>query len=265
MKISIQWLNEFVQTKGSSDDISDILTMLGLEAESLPDLSDLDDIVIGEVRDCSKHPNADRLNICKVFDGKDELPIVCGAPNVRKGQKIALAPVGAILPGDFKISKAKIRGEISQGMICSEKELGISQEHEGIMVLEDRARPGDSFQEFFNEKNTIELDKDILVIFLKLIDLLNCNAIRNITKKEKYTKNNTLWNPSHISDINIARRGMKKLYLFLKTIPQKIAIDKIGVKFGGWGTILVTAAKITNRAINIILRYFIFIKFNYYS
>ena len=158
MKISIQWLNEFVQTKGSSDDISDILTMLGLEAESLPDLSDLDDIVIGEVRDCSKHPNADRLNICKVFDGKDELPIVCGAPNVRKGQKIALAPVGAILPGDFKISKAKIRGEISQGMICSEKELGISQEHEGIMVLEDRARPGDSFQEFFNEKNTIELD-----------------------------------------------------------------------------------------------------------
>ena len=158
MKISIQWLNEFVQTKGSSDDISDILTMLGLEAESLPDLSGLDDIVIGEVRDCSKHPNADRLNICKVFDGKDELPIVCGAPNVRKGQKIALAPVGAILPGDFKISKAKIRGEISQGMICSENELGISQEHEGIMVLEDRARPGDSFQEFFNEKNTIELD-----------------------------------------------------------------------------------------------------------
>ena len=158
MKISIQWLNEFVQTKGSSDDISDILTMLGLEAESLPDLSGLDDIVIGEVRECSKHPNADRLNICKVFDGKDELPIVCGAPNVRKGQKIALAPVGAILPGDFKISKAKIRGEISQGMICSEKELGISQEHEGIMVLEDRARPGESFQEFFNEKNTIELD-----------------------------------------------------------------------------------------------------------
>lgn len=158
MKISIQWLNEFVQTKGSSDDISDILTMLGLEAESLPDLSGLDDIVIGEVRDCSKHPNADRLNICKVFDGKDELPIVCGAPNVRKGQKIALAPVGAILPGDFKISKAKIRGEISQGMICSEKELGISQEHEGIMVLEDRARPGESFQEFFNEKNAIELD-----------------------------------------------------------------------------------------------------------
>ncbi len=158
MKISIQWLNEFVQTKGSSDDISDILTMLGLEAESLPDLSGLDDIVIGEVRDCSKHPNADRLNICKVFDGKDELPIVCGAPNVRKGQKIALAPVGAILPGDFKINKAKIRGEISQGMICSEKELGISQEHEGIMVLEDRARPGESFQDFFNEKNTIELD-----------------------------------------------------------------------------------------------------------
>ena len=77
----------FISSKGSSDDISDILTMLGLEAESLPDLSGLDDIVIGEVRECSKHPNADRLNICKVFDGKDELPIVCGAPNVRKVKK----------------------------------------------------------------------------------------------------------------------------------------------------------------------------------
>ena len=109
--------------------------MLGLEAEDSLETNGLDDIIIGEVKDRIKHPNADRLNLCKVFDGEKILPIVCGAPNVDKGQKIAFAPVGAILPGDFKINKAKIRGEVSEGMICSEKELNISDEHEGIMVL----------------------------------------------------------------------------------------------------------------------------------
>ena len=114
MKISIQWLNEFVQTKGSSDDISDILTMLGLEAESLPDLSGLDDIVIGEVRECSKHPNADRLNICKVFDGKDELPIVCGAPNVRKGQKSLLLQWVQFFQVISKLVKLKLEVKLAK-------------------------------------------------------------------------------------------------------------------------------------------------------
>ena len=135
MRISIDWLKEFVDTNESTTDIADSLTMLGLEAENSTDSYGLNDIIVGEVIDRIKHPNADRLNLCKVFDGQNTLPIVCGAPNVDKGQKIAFAPVGAVLPGEFKISKAKIRGEISEGMICSEKELNISDEHEGIMVL----------------------------------------------------------------------------------------------------------------------------------
>ena len=158
MKISTEWLNEFIKTQGSTEDISNVLSMLGLEAESSNGLVGLDDIIIGEVRDCKKHPNADRLNVCKVYDGKKELPIVCGAPNVKTGQKIVFAPVNSVLPGNFKINKAKIRGKISEGMICSEKELGISQDHEGIMVLPENAQAGDSFQNYYNRKDILELD-----------------------------------------------------------------------------------------------------------
>ena len=159
MRISIDWLKEFVPTNDSTEEIGDTLTMLGLEAESGVDYTQLKDIIIGEVLERTKHPNADRLNLCTVFDGDVKLPIVCGAPNVDKGQKIALAPVGSILPGDFKINKAKIRGEISQGMICSEKELGISDEHEGIMVLPSHAKAGQNFTEFYlNNSSSIDLD-----------------------------------------------------------------------------------------------------------
>ena len=159
MRISIDWLKELVTTNDSIEEIANTLTMLGLEAESGVDYTQLKDIIIGEVLERTKHPNADRLNLCTVFDGKVELPIVCGAPNVDKGQKIALAPVGAILPGDFKINKAKIRGEVSQGMICSEKELGISDEHEGIMVLPSHAKAGQDFTEFYlNNSSSIDLD-----------------------------------------------------------------------------------------------------------
>ena len=159
MRISIDWLKEFVPTNDSTEEIGDTLTMLGLEAESGVDYTQLKDIIIGEVLERTKHPNADRLSLCTVFDGDVKLPIVCGAPNVDKGQKIALAPVGAILPGDFKINKAKIRGEISQGMICSEKELGISDEHEGIMVLPTHAKAGQNFTEFYlNNSSSIDLD-----------------------------------------------------------------------------------------------------------
>ena len=159
MRISIDWLKEFVDSNESATDIADSLTMLGLEAENNIDFHGLDDIIIGEVIDRVKHPNADRLNLCKVFDGQNTLPIVCGAPNVDKGQKIAFAPVGAVLPGEFKINKAKIRGEVSEGMICSEKELSISDEHEGIMVLSKEAIPGQSFLEYLaNDSQVLELD-----------------------------------------------------------------------------------------------------------
>ena len=159
MRISINWIKEFIDISSSNEEISEQLTMLGLEAEASYDISSLSDIIIGEVKDKIKHSNADKLNLCKVYDGNNILPVVCGAPNVETGQKIAFAPVGAILPGDFIISKAKIRGEISQGMICSEKEMGISDEHDGIMVLDVDATPGEPFINYLNNfLATLELD-----------------------------------------------------------------------------------------------------------
>jgi phenylalanyl-tRNA synthetase beta chain len=116
--------------------------MRGFESEVVTDFSSLDHIVVGEVKSAEKHPDADKLKVCMVSDGKETYNVVCGAPNVDKDQKIVFAKVGAVLPGDFKIGKAKIRGVESFGMICSERELGISEEHEGIMVLDDSCKIG---------------------------------------------------------------------------------------------------------------------------
>ena len=159
MKISIEWLKEFINFSQSSEKIADTLTMLGLEAECIDNSSNINGVIVGEVKKCSKHPNADRLSICEVSDGKKIFSVVCGAPNVSKDQKVAFAPVGTILPGNLVLSKAKIRGETSEGMICSEKELEISDDHEGIMVLSQKAKPGTKFKDYMKSLNeTIDLD-----------------------------------------------------------------------------------------------------------
>ena len=142
MRISIAWLKEFVDLKEDPNTLANILSMLGLEAEVVHNFSSLLNVVVGKVVTAKKHPNADRLKLCTVNDGANTLNVVCGAPNVDAGQTIAFARVGAVLPGDFIISKAKIRGEESRGMICSERELGISDEHDGIMVLPNTLKVG---------------------------------------------------------------------------------------------------------------------------
>ena len=142
MKVSLSWLKRFVDFDSSASELADKLTMRGFESEVVTDFSSLDHIVVGEVKSAEKHPDADKLKVCMVSDGKETYNVVCGAPNVDKDQKIVFAKVGAVLPGDFKIGKAKIRGVESFGMICSERELGISEEHEGIMVLDDSCKVG---------------------------------------------------------------------------------------------------------------------------
>ena len=142
MKVSLSWLKRFVDFDFSASELADKLTMRGFESEVVTDFSSLDHIVVGEVKSAEKHPDADKLKVCMVSDGKETYNVVCGAPNVDKDQKIVFAKVGAVLPGDFKIGKAKIRGVESFGMICSERELGISEEHEGIMVLDDSCKIG---------------------------------------------------------------------------------------------------------------------------
>ena len=159
MLISIDWLNEFVSIKEDPSYLADMLSMLGLEAEPVHDFSGLSGVVIGKVVSAKKHPNADRLKLCTVNDGTNKVNVVCGAPNVAAGQTIAFAQVGSELPGGIKISKAKIRGQESSGMICSERELGISDEHEGIMVLPDKLKTGKAINAYLGEVyNALDLD-----------------------------------------------------------------------------------------------------------
>lgn len=151
MKISLNWLSDYIDIPVSKEELSDILTDLGLEVEGMETIEGvpggLAGVVVGHVVECGKHPNADRLSLTKVDVGKEEqLQIVCGAPNVAAGQKVLVATTGTWLHptgGEpFKIKKGKIRGEVSEGMICAEDEIGIGQDHEGIMVLDESAVPG---------------------------------------------------------------------------------------------------------------------------
>lgn len=160
MKISLKWINDYVDLSGISlDEIVNKISLAGLEVEEVIDQSKtFENIVVGFVKERKKHPNADKLSVCIVSDGSEEYNVVCGAPNVEQGQKIPFAKVGAVIPsGGFKLEKAKIRGEVSFGMICSEKELNISDNHEGIMVLDSSLKEGTPFAEIF-EMNDIILD-----------------------------------------------------------------------------------------------------------
>lgn len=138
MRISLNWLNEYVDIADlAPSDVAQALTSIGLEVEGMESRTPFtEDVVVGVILEAVKHPNADTLRLCTVDIGEAEkLPIVCGAPNARQGLHVAVAKVGAALPGDFKIKKSKIRGETSCGMLCSESELGLSAESDGIIEL----------------------------------------------------------------------------------------------------------------------------------
>jgi phenylalanyl-tRNA synthetase beta chain len=136
MKVTYNWLKEFVDFDLAPAELADLLTMLGLEVEGMEQIGgDLDDVVVARVVEKAQHPNADKLSLCRVDNGRETLSIVCGAQNFQQGDTVALAQIGAVLPGDFRIKRSKIRGEESFGMLCSERELGLAEESDGIMVL----------------------------------------------------------------------------------------------------------------------------------
>lgn len=145
MKIPYSWLKDYIDLDGVPvERVAELLTLRTCEVDAVHHVgARLDDIVIGEVIEAEKHPNADSLKVTKVNIGRGELlPIVCGAPNVTKGQKVAVIPPGCKLPNGMEITERKMRGEISRGMICSEKELGLGDDHDGILVLEPEAVVG---------------------------------------------------------------------------------------------------------------------------
>jgi len=162
MKISYNWLKQFIKIDWDAEKTGDLLTDLGLEVEGLNNYQSikggLEGIVVGHVLSCEQHSNADKLRVTKVDIGIDEpVQIVCGAPNVATGQNVPVATIGTMLyddeGGSFKIKKGKIRGEESFGMICAEDELGLGKGHDGIMVLDESLKPGTPCAEVFNIEN----------------------------------------------------------------------------------------------------------------
>ena len=168
MKISYNWLKEYIDIDLDAKTVARYLTDTGLEVEGIEHVESvrggLQGIVIGEVLTKEQHPNADRLSITTVNIGQEEaLKIVCGAPNVEVGQKVPVATIGTVLYSEnesFKIKKGKIRGEVSEGMICAEDEIGLGDSHKGIMILDSKAKVGQLASEYFNIETDIVLKLD---------------------------------------------------------------------------------------------------------
>ncbi len=178
MKFSESWLRTLVDPKLSSDELSHLLTMAGLEVEELdPVAPPFDKVVIARVIEVAKHPDADRLNICKVDVGEDELlTIVCGAPNVAPGLRVPCALPGAVLPGNFAIRTAKVRGIESSGMLCSAKELGIAEDASGLLILPEDAPLGQQIRNY--------LDLDDALYTLKLTpNRADCLSLLGIARE----------------------------------------------------------------------------------
>jgi len=147
MKFTLSWLTHHLITEASLAEITDKLSMLGLEVEEVDDrAAALAPFKIGYVTSARQHPNADRLRLCTVDTGEGEVQVVCGAPNAREGMKGVFAPSGSYIPGtDMTLKPSKIRGEESHGMLCSEREMGLSDDHDGIIELPDDAPVGESW------------------------------------------------------------------------------------------------------------------------
>ncbi|MGB0290335.1 MAG: phenylalanine--tRNA ligase subunit beta, partial [Opitutales bacterium] len=167
MKISYNWLNKYLNLDSiqhAPEVLAEALPLLGFDVETLEHLGppSLENVVVGEVLEFEQHPNADRLRCCRVSTGQEGEPhrIVCGAKNFKAGDRVMVALPGAVLPGDFKIKKSKLRGEPSEGMLCSAKELNLGQDHEGILILEEGQALGTPLNEIYNEVDVI-LDLEI--------------------------------------------------------------------------------------------------------
>ncbi len=207
MKVSLNWLSDYIDIDDLSvDEIVDKLTTSGLEVEEVIDeAKNFENIVVGLVKEVNKHPNADRLSVCTVTDGEQDYQVICGAPNVAPGQKTAFAKVGAYLPSiDITLKKVKIRGVESYGMLCAEDELGLSDDHEGIMVLNEDAPTGAPLSEVLN-KNDVILDiaitpnradalshigiaRDIAALFNKKLKIPEVNLMESETDIKDFTK-----------------------------------------------------------------------------
>ncbi|SHG07050.1 phenylalanyl-tRNA synthetase beta subunit [Salegentibacter echinorum] len=237
MKISYNWLKQFIKLPEASEETGELLTDLGLEVEGLQGFQSikggLEGIVVGHVLECKKHPNADKLQLTTVDLGNGEqVQIVCGAPNIAAGQKVPVATIGTTLYDEtgkeWPIKKGKLRGEASYGMICSEKELGLGESHEGIMVMQDDLVPGTPVADIFE----IENDKvyEIGLTPNRADAMSHWGVARDI--KAGYTqqgKNLELITPS-VSSFHVDNRSLK---IQIKVEDSSLAPRYCGVTMSG--------------------------------
>ncbi len=160
MKISVNWLREFVELPPDTAGLCELLTLAGVEVEGVQARGvDLDKVVVAQIFESAPHPNADRLSVCKVGDGGNApRQVVCGAKNYKVGDKVPLAQPGAVLPGDFKIKVGKLRGVESEGMLCSAKELGLGEGSDGLLILPQDAPVGASLEKLFPPDTILDLE-----------------------------------------------------------------------------------------------------------
>ncbi len=157
MKVPVSWLKEYVDFEDTIEGLADKLTFAGLEVEAIETIgSDFAGVVVGHVIQVEPHPGADKLRLCTVEYGAEEtMRVVCGAPNVEEGCNYPFAPVGTTLPGGFTLKKAKIRGEVSMGMLCAKDELELGEDHSGLLVLDADLEPGTPFVKVWGEPETV--------------------------------------------------------------------------------------------------------------
>ena len=206
MKFSELWVREWVNPAIGTEQLCEQITMLGLEVDGVENIAgEFNGVVVGEVVECAQHPDADKLRVTKVNVGDERLlDIVCGAPNCRQGLKVACAVEGALLPGDFKIKKTKLRGQPSEGMLCSFSELGISEDHSGIIELPQDAPIGMDLRQY------LQLDDKAVEISLTP-NRADCLSIRGIAR-EIGVVNNLAVNEPHFT-------------LVQPTVADKVAIE----------------------------------------
>ncbi len=178
MKFSEKWLRSWVNPALDQVALAEQLSMAGLEVDDVTPVAEaFSKVVVGEVTKCWQHPDADKLQVTEVNIGEDEpATIVCGAPNCRQGLKVAVATIGAVLPGDFKIKKAKLRGQPSHGMLCSSSELGLNDDHDGIIELPQDAPVGMDYREYL-ELNDVTFDVDLTP------NRADCLGVRGIARE----------------------------------------------------------------------------------
>jgi len=217
MKISRNWLNNYIVSNKTDDQLVDEFTQLGLECTSSKINSIDSNIVIGKVMKCIKHPNADKLKVCDVdINGDELLSIVCGAPNIKDNILVPVAKVGTKFDA-FKIKKTKIRGIVSNGMICSEKELGLSDNHKGIMILDNNFKKGHQLKEFLPIEEDTIFDFDITPnrgdCFSHLGIARELSVIENIKlEEEKIEFKKTEFNTSDLISVNVENSALCSRY-----------------------------------------------------